>query len=371
MEPNTTSHSRRPYRSLFWPFVFIGVGIVWLLTSFNIIPAENLSILWRLWPVLLIVIGLDMIFGRLSPILGALIGVVAVAAVVAALIAGPTVGLTPTDTFFGIPVVSFSDAELKTDRYTEPLGNATTARVTLDLGSAPTTVTALSDSTNLIDATLVHFGDIDFRVSGDQTKTIALGSKGAFQVGINPASWNKARWDVGLNPKLPLNLTINAGSGHAELDLSGLMLTDLRLDGGSGGVKVSLPAGPEKYTARLSGGSGGLNVSVAQGARAALDLRSGSGGMTASFGKDATIDARLNTGSGGATISLPAGAAARVEVRDSSSGGVHMPAGMKLVDDLRDNDKDTGVWETANFAAADSKISLIVTDLGSGGLTIR
>ncbi len=362
---------RRRYRSLFWPFVFIGVGIIWLLTSFNIIPAENLSILWQLWPVLLIVIGLDMIFGRLSPLLGALIGVLAVGAVVAVLIAGPTIGLLPTDNFFGIPVVSFSNAELKTERFSEPVGSAQNARVTLDLSSAPTTLRALSDSANLLDATLTHYDETDFRVSGDQTKTIFLGTKGSFRIGVNPANWAKARWEIGLNPKTPLDLTINTASGSSDLDLSGLTLSAVRVEGASGHVKVSLPAGADQVSARLSSASGGMAVAIPDAARLDLDADSASGGLQVTIGKDASVKLRLSCGSGGVNIALPAGAAAHVEVRDAGSGGVHLAAGMKLVDDLRDSDSDTGVWETANYAAADSKISIVITDRGSGGVTIR
>ena len=62
------------YRSLFWPLVLIGVGVIWLLGNLGVISWTNLTVLFRLWPLLLIAIGLDLLIGRQSPAIGALIG---------------------------------------------------------------------------------------------------------------------------------------------------------------------------------------------------------------------------------------------------------------------------------------------------------
>jgi hypothetical protein len=40
-------------------------------------------------------------------------------------------------------------------------------------------------------------------------------------------------WQVGLHPDVPMDLTLNIGAVEGELDLSGLRLTDLTMDGGA------------------------------------------------------------------------------------------------------------------------------------------
>jgi hypothetical protein len=45
---------RRRVDSLIWGFVLIVIGLVFLLESFNI---DTLDVLWRFWPVILIVWG--------------------------------------------------------------------------------------------------------------------------------------------------------------------------------------------------------------------------------------------------------------------------------------------------------------------------
>ena len=52
----------KTYRSFLWPILLIGVGVIWLLSSLGIIPSANLAALVSLWPLILIVIGLDLLF---------------------------------------------------------------------------------------------------------------------------------------------------------------------------------------------------------------------------------------------------------------------------------------------------------------------
>src|SRR5512135_1019645 len=83
----------RGYRSLFWPMILIGVGVVWLLGNLGILPANSLYLLANLWPLLLIGIGADLIFARRLPLVGAIIGLVLVAVVVVVLLIGPSLNL--------------------------------------------------------------------------------------------------------------------------------------------------------------------------------------------------------------------------------------------------------------------------------------
>src|SRR5260221_14711850 len=72
---------RRP--SLLWPLVLIGLGALLLLQTVGWLPASLWAALVQLWPLLLIVVGLDLLVGRHSARAAAmpiLVGVVLVAA---------------------------------------------------------------------------------------------------------------------------------------------------------------------------------------------------------------------------------------------------------------------------------------------------
>ena len=81
-----TYHSH--YRSFFWPVLTIGAGVVWLLINMNIISTENLRILYDLWPILLIIAGLDVLFARKLAFIGALLALLVIAVVIYVLING-------------------------------------------------------------------------------------------------------------------------------------------------------------------------------------------------------------------------------------------------------------------------------------------
>src|SRR6266436_2628082 len=49
------------YRSFFWPAILILVGVFALLVNSGLVPAERLDRLVDLWPLILIVIGLELL----------------------------------------------------------------------------------------------------------------------------------------------------------------------------------------------------------------------------------------------------------------------------------------------------------------------
>ncbi len=60
---------RRHYRGGFvWPIILIGAGIVFLLNNLGLVDWGVWLTLLRLWPVLLIAIGLDLLVGRRFPL---------------------------------------------------------------------------------------------------------------------------------------------------------------------------------------------------------------------------------------------------------------------------------------------------------------
>ena len=50
-------------KGMFGGIIFITIGIIFLLNNFNLLPWSVWSILWRFWPLFLILGGLEMILG--------------------------------------------------------------------------------------------------------------------------------------------------------------------------------------------------------------------------------------------------------------------------------------------------------------------
>lgn len=354
-EPHNSSHG-----SLFWPFVLVGVGMVWLLNNLGILSTDRLWSLVRFWPVLLIAIGLDLVFGRRRPWVGALIGALTLGAVVWLLFAAREMAMPPGIT-----------SQLTTTRLREPIGRATSALVELNLAEAPVTLKALDDSDDLIDATLVHRRQIDLRVSGDEEKTVVLGPSGAASFPlIGLLAGEGARWDIGLTPDIPLQLDIRGGSGSAQLDLGRLQLARFDLDVNSGGVRAALPATEGRCRVVVEGGSGRLRLALPERSQVDLDLNVHSGATDLTIGQGSSVKALIDGGSGRLLVEAPEGAALRVTVSGGGSGSVTLREDLRQVSDGNDRDEDTGVWETADFGSAPTTIEMTI-DLGSGSVIVR
>jgi hypothetical protein len=326
------------YRSLFWPIVLLGVGLLWLLANLGLLPGVTAGLLWRFWPLLLIGVGLDMIFGRRSRLVGALIGLALVGSVVALLVLGPSAGLT-------------SGGEVRTERFSEPVGGAARGEVELHLSIGRARIVALEDSAQLIDAEITHVGEIQFQAEGERDKKITLRQR---EVPVTPGwfdllSDQDLRWEIGLSPNLPLALDLHGGVGEASVDLRALDLTALRVDVGVGEIEARLPAVGELYTARVRGGVGKIRLEVAQGA---------------------SLDLEIEGGVGDVSVQIPEGTAVRLEA-ETGLGHIDVPSGLIQVSGGGTGFVgDRGVWESEGYRPGGRRI-LILFDGGVGDLTVR
>jgi hypothetical protein len=349
------------YRSLFWPFLLIGGGLIWLLANLEIIEPVQWYTVVRLWPIFLIAIGLDILFGRRSPIVGAVIGLGAVGLVVALLLLAPSLNLAP------------DVGELKTLNFSESLGSANSASIDLDLERYATTIDALEDSGDLFVAELDTVTDVEFTARGGTDKSISIRPRGDSSFGFE--DWfstigRNARWEIGLSPEVPIDLVVDVGSGPVTLDTAGLDFSEFSLDGGSGSVNLDLPASSDRYRARIKGGSGSFDITFEDGASVDAFFDVGSGSFGIEIGDDVDIELEIDGGSGSVTIDVPSGVAVQVLVDDAGSGSVRVPGSFTLVDDGGDDDRDTGTWESSGFSSAMHKI-IIVFEGGSGSFTLR
>ena len=331
------------YRSLFWPVLLIGVGLIWLMHNIGLITISmaNVSMLLRLWPILLVVLGIDLLFARRSPWLGGLLGFAAALFVLALVLIGPSLGL-----------VTAADVDLKTERFTTPVAGASAADVELGLPVGAIRIYALSDSAALIDAEVTYTGDMEFSVEGDQQKMVRL-KEHARDFDFNLLGWVDAAQDmesdIGLSSSLPLALDAQLNVGDADLDLSRLQLTGLNVSGNVGQVHLSLPATNNRYSANLKGDVGAFQVEIAEPA----DI-------------DLTIDGDV----GGFLIDVPSGAGVRVEAR-VDVGGIALPDDyVRLQGGSDEFIGKQGVWQSRNYNNADRKINIVFRG-DVGGLEVR
>ncbi|MFN8530653.1 MAG: DUF5668 domain-containing protein [Anaerolineae bacterium] len=321
-----------------WAFVLIGIGVVWLLRQSNIISAANIAVLGRLWPIILIAIGVDLLFGRQRG-LSLLIGGGTLVVIIALMIIGPSVGLV-------------QGVEVTHDTFSEPLEGAESARISLNNAVGEMTVNALNDSTDLITVDTAHVGNVQFAATGSTQRSITLryDDEGSTNISFFPFFFSGPENDmytrVGIAPNLPVELDVNTGVGSSTLDLTGVNVTSVNLNIGVGDTTITLPAADGAYEVNVTGGVGGGHITVLQGAAATLNITGGVGGMSVDLPDEAPI--RVTTSRG--------------------LGGIDVPAWLDFVREEGDN----RLYETSAYASAaeGERIEVTITG-GIGGIDLR
>ncbi|MFN2274205.1 MAG: LiaI-LiaF-like domain-containing protein [Anaerolineales bacterium] len=325
------------YRSLFWPVVLIGAGSLWLLSNLGLLPDWSWGMLWRLWPLALIAIGLDLLIARRSPVFGAFLALIVVGLLIAAIFLGSSLGL-PQRT------------DIKIDRYGESLGMTREAAVEIDFSVGKGSLVALDGGQDLFTAEIAHLGELNYQVSGEETKSISL-SESNFEPQlswVDRTNGDDLYWNIGLSPRVPVDLDLHGGVGETDINLSGLQPTSLKIEGGVGKVILVLPATGQRYPVVIDGDVGEIDIEIEAGALVDLDITGGVGEVKIDVPTDATV--RLD---------------ASVDI-----GSVRVPSGYRLTEGGDEFIGESGVWESPGLGTGEPAIS-IRFEGGVGSLLVR
>ena len=100
---------------LFWPILMIGIGVVGVFAQQNWFTVDNLGRMVNLWPALLIMGGIVLIFRHRSPWIGAALGIFLIAGVFVIGFAGAQLGMpAAVDWFSNFGTIQFGDMGFET-----------------------------------------------------------------------------------------------------------------------------------------------------------------------------------------------------------------------------------------------------------------
>lgn len=241
-------------REIFGPVFWIGLGGVFLLYNFGVVSWESWNTLFRLWPLLLVTAGLEILLGRRSiwislPVTVIVLGVLAVA-----------LGLTG----FRVPAESTVESAIN-----EPLGTADQADVTITMAVGDLTVFPLVDSDALIAGEVSASSGASVRTSSTQRGDTAVYSIEHSNPVAMPFDdgW---QWNLGLTPNVPLELESRMGVGSLGLQLDTLTLEKLNVGQGVGEIEVILPDGD--YRAEVGQAVGQVVVEIPEDVPVRLEI---------------------------------------------------------------------------------------------------
>lgn len=243
------------------PVILIGLGIIFLLNNLGYLDWNVWEIIFRLWPVMLVAVGLDLLFGRYS-IWGSLLAVVLTFAVL-----GLALWLSAMDVRVG--------RTARTQSIAHPVDEVNQAELLIRPGVGGLGIQAGANSDNLIEGT-VHLARDEsfshqFDVEDGRGSLVLETERGAF--GPFAVAWSREQlWNLRLSPDVSWQLETDLGVGEQNLDLTGLTVDELRVSQGIGQSTITLPA-EGRFNAQIDGGIGQTVVVIPEtlGARVLVD----------------------------------------------------------------------------------------------------
>jgi len=236
-------------RGLILPLILIGIGVVVLLANTGVLSQQAVGRLGDLWPLLLVILGLQLILNHTLPRRQAtLIGLAVMAVIVIAAVAYAT--LAPA-TSVGAQKV---DASAQS-------GGLTAA--TLDLNYSAATV----------DVNAADLGDRLYQVhvdypAGENPPTISLDHENG-RLEIHESSSfspfhlfgsNRRHIVLALTDRILWTIQGGGGATNLSLDLRHLQLTKLEVSGGANRMDAQLPAAKGTVMLQVSGGASNLTL---------------------------------------------------------------------------------------------------------------
>ncbi len=253
-------------RSFFWPGVLILIGVIALLVNGGVISSDRLYRLADLWPLILVVIGLELISrrawqGAASDLAAVLIVLLAAVGAVAYVAVGPAIP-------GGNHTLDASDA----------VGNLNQATLHVDVGAATMTVTGN-------DALGADLYRAHIEYSGSKPDISLDRSTGDLQISQNnPFGFFGSRrfvLDLQVSSAVSWNFSVNTGAASDTFKLSALKVGSIELNTGASREDISLGKATGMVPISVNGGALTVHLHRPSGTEASVQVSGGAVSLVA------------------------------------------------------------------------------------------
>jgi hypothetical protein len=110
---------------------------------------------------------------------------------------------------------------------------------------------------------------------------------------FSPWTWwsgHRLEWDIRLADSAPVSLDVETGASDTLLDLTKVMVDDLKVSCGASSVQVRMPAGVSQTRARLESGAASLDITVPDGVAARIEVDGGLAGVRVNGSRFPKVD---------------------------------------------------------------------------------
>lgn len=240
--------------------VLVFLGLAFLIHNFKLTPPGFWGVLWRFWPVLLILVGLKTLIGSGRSIL---------------------VGSITAFTMFAVLglslYISWSQAteQPTITNVTEKLGSYNKATIAIEFGAGDLKLDGMAGTGNLMEATAEHRG----ASTGISKEFTQAGGIGQLKLTLTPEARRllgekKDKWQLHFSRDVPLDINFKSGLSNLDLDMSSLKVDNLNLDIGASKLHLQLPVSGTSKVA-IKSGVAEVEISIPQGKAAKIKVAGG------------------------------------------------------------------------------------------------
>ena len=245
---------------VFWGVALITAGAVALAIQAQLIPSDTARQAWRLWPLLLVAVGLAIIASR-TPFGAA-------ATLLAGLVAGGFAGALVAGAPDGL---SLGCGGEPTESVTAEGSFATDGEVELDFSCGELEVSTQAGSAWSVVAR--HGADEEPQVNSDDD-SLRVSAEGGGFIGFTDS---RQSWEVVLPTDATLSLSVDSNAASSGLDLANADLSNLAIDANAGEVTLALP-GAEVRELSIDANAGSVSMAADETSRleGTIEMNAGS-----------------------------------------------------------------------------------------------
>lgn len=296
--PDANGTRPRSRGGLLLPLVLIALGAAFLAANLGYLPPISLRAIFSLWPILLIVGGIEILFARRRPF---------VALVLQLLVIGLGVALAAAQ-----PAGLFASAGTPLSSESVSRDGATSLALGVSGGAGDFTVSG--GASELVEA----------RATGGDLRVRTERRAGRVEVDIDdgdgsfPFGHGAVELAVVVASDVPAALEVSAGAGDVRVDMRSIVVTGASVEAGAGDITVVLPAPRGDVPVRVESGAAEIVIEVPDGVEARVTVSGGAFSLDSDNG-------RLRAEGGTAQTSGYASATDRVTVTvEAGAASVHI-----------------------------------------------
>lgn len=260
---------------IIWGIVLLFLGGLLLLENFNVINFEW-SVIWRFWPAIFILIGVNMLFASSRSVAGGMVTVL-ITIVLLGFIGYKGINDQGEDASSWTADDDASDSSAdtqKTNFFREPF-IAGTRNATLNIEGGATHFILRDTSSELFTAKVKKkVGNYSlFKFSTDSTETVDFKMTGKTEWDMNKSASNEVR--MTLNPEPIWDINLETGAGKSNFDLTHYKIRKIKLEGGVAKFDIKLGSLNKSTTVDVESGVSKITIAVPESAGCEIKTESG------------------------------------------------------------------------------------------------